>query len=108
MAENGILTEEEALFFGGNRLRLQRQSPKPKRAFRKLKDVFEVRPIVPHDFQRAQLHAFVATLAFLLGLAPGENAQGGQAALFDRASLGLPTNDSCCRSRRRKYKAPKE
>ncbi|CAI9084877.1 IS1634 family transposase [Candidatus Methylacidiphilum fumarolicum] len=60
-----ILTEEKHLS-AVEAVCAYKELSQVERAFRKLKDVLEMRPIYHHDPQRVQAHVFVAALAFLL------------------------------------------
>ena len=60
-----ILTEEKDLS-AVEAVRAYKELIEVERAFRKLKDVLEMRPIYHHDPQRVHAHVFVAALAFLL------------------------------------------
>ncbi|CAB4243948.1 conserved protein of unknown function [Methylacidimicrobium sp. AP8] len=60
-----ILTEEKDLS-PLEAVRAYKELSEVERAFRKLKDVLELRPIYHHNPQRVRAHVFVAALAFLL------------------------------------------
>ncbi|CAB4244493.1 conserved protein of unknown function [Methylacidimicrobium sp. AP8] len=60
-----ILTEEKDLS-PLEAVRAYKELSEVERAFRKLKDVLELRPIYHHNPKRVRAHVFVAALAFLL------------------------------------------